>query len=157
MHFDWGSGDGTSYLSNNPHKIITMYQDFLLSSSDSRIYNIPYSGKVWRGKNLANWLVSSIWRKKIWRINRSTNRLFIVSTNLHSFSLANRGRFAKFAKLSRYTVIYIIWSYYLPFVAKTLHNSLYKKDTINSALATSYVRLPWAPVIHDVIFEVAMV
>ena len=31
---------------------------------------------------------------------RSANRLLIVSANLNGFSLANRGRFAKFAKLS---------------------------------------------------------
>ena len=34
-------------------------------------------------------------RKKLWRINRSVNRLLIISTNLAGFSLANHGRFAK--------------------------------------------------------------
>ena len=38
--------------------------------------------------------------KEIWLINRSANRLLIVSTNLDGFSLANHERFAKFAKLS---------------------------------------------------------
>ena len=38
--------------------------------------------------------------KKVWQINKSTNRLLIESTNLDGFSLANHGRFAKFAKLS---------------------------------------------------------
>ena len=38
------------------------------------------------------------------RINRSANRLLIVTTNLDGFSVANHGRSAKFAKLSRYTV-----------------------------------------------------
>ena len=47
--------------------------------------------------------------KKVWQINRSANRLLIVSTNLDGFSLVNHGRFTKFAKLSpvkvsRYTV-----------------------------------------------------
>ena len=44
--------------------------------------------------------------KKVWQINRSTNRLLIVSTNLDSFSLANHGGFAKFSptKLSHYMV-----------------------------------------------------
>ena len=47
--------------------------------------------------------------KKVWQINRSANRLLIVSTNLNGFSLVNRWQFAKFAKLSpakhaRYTV-----------------------------------------------------
>ena len=41
---------------------------------------------------------------KVWQINGSANGLFIVSTNLDGFSLANHGRFAKFAKLSHYTV-----------------------------------------------------
>ena len=50
-------------------------------------------GKIWRGN-------VSIWRKKNWRINRSANRLLIVSTNLDGFSLANHGWFTK---LSRYT------------------------------------------------------
>ena len=62
--------------------------------------SISYSGKVWwgeawRGESLVNWLISSIWRKKVWRINRSANRLLIVSTNLDGFSLTNRGQFAK--------------------------------------------------------------
>ena len=65
---------------------------------------LPYSGKVWQGKSLANWLCSSIWWKKVWQINRSANRLFIVSINLDGFSLANHRWFAKFAKLSHYTV-----------------------------------------------------
>ena len=43
---------------------------------------------------------SSIWRKKVWQINRSANRLSIVSTKLDGFSLANHRRFTKFAKLS---------------------------------------------------------
>ena len=62
--------------------------------------DVPY----WRGESLANWLFSSIWQKKVWRINRSANRLSIVSTKLDGFSLANHEQFAKFAKLSRYTV-----------------------------------------------------
>ena len=37
---------------------------------------------------------------------RSANRLLIVGTNLDGFSVMNRGRFAKFAKLSRYTVLH---------------------------------------------------
>ena len=60
--------------------------------------NLLYSGKVWWGESLVNQLVSSIWRKKVWRNNRSSNGLLIVSTNLDGFSLVNRGRFAKFAK-----------------------------------------------------------
>ena len=53
---------------------------------------ILYSGKV-----------------KVWRINRSANRLSIVSTKLDSFGLVNHERFAKFAKIfpakfSRYTL-----------------------------------------------------
>ena len=67
---------------------------------DCWYYCILYGGKVWWGESLANWLVSSIWWKKIWRINRSANRLLIVSTNLDGFSLANHGRFTKFANVS---------------------------------------------------------
>ena len=54
--------------------------------------------------DLVNWLFSSIWWRKVWWINRSANRLSIVSAKLDGFGLANHGRFAKFAKLSRYTV-----------------------------------------------------
>ena len=46
------------------------------------------------------WLFSSIWWKKVWRINRSANRLSILSTKLDGFSLANDVQFTKFAKLS---------------------------------------------------------
>ena len=41
---------------------------------------------------------------KVWRINISANKLFIVSTNFDGFSLANYGRFTKFAKLSCHKV-----------------------------------------------------
>ena len=43
---------------------------------------------------------SNVWRKKVWRMNRSALGLSIVTINLDGFSLANRRRFAKFAKLS---------------------------------------------------------
>ena len=58
---------------------------------------IPQSGKVWRWESLVNWLFSSIWWKKVWRINRSANTLLIISTNL---VWPNHGQFAKFTKLS---------------------------------------------------------
>ena len=63
-------------------------------------YHIPYSGKVWRAECLVNLLFSSVWRKKVWRMNRSAKGLSMVTTNLDGFSLANRRQFAKFAKLS---------------------------------------------------------
>ena len=47
-----------------------------------------------------NWLFSSLWQKKVWRINRSANRLLIASTNLDGFRLVNHGQFTKFTKLS---------------------------------------------------------
>ena len=49
---------------------------------------------------MVNPLFLSVWRKKVWRMNRSANRLSMVGINLDGFSLANRLRFAKFAKLS---------------------------------------------------------
>ena len=68
-------------------------------------YRYRMEGKVGRrerlvGESLANWLVLSIWRKKVQQINRFANRLSIISTNLNSFSLANHRRFAKFANVS---------------------------------------------------------
>ena len=69
------------------------------------ISNIPYSGKAWQGKSLANWLFLSTWWKNVWWNNRSANRLLILSTNLDGFSLVDHRQFAKFAKLSRYTVM----------------------------------------------------
>ena len=61
---------------------------------------IPYSGKVWQAECLANLLFSSVWQKKVWRMNRSAKGLSMVTINLGGFSLANCRRFAKFAKLS---------------------------------------------------------
>ena len=63
------------------------------------VVHIPYSGKVWQGETLANLLFLSIWRKKVWRMNRSANRLSIVTTDLDGFSLANHRRFATFAAI----------------------------------------------------------
>ena len=42
----------------------------------------------------------SVWRGKVWRMDRFSHRVIIISKNLDGFSLANHGRFAKFAKLS---------------------------------------------------------
>ena len=63
--------------------------------------DLPYSGKVWPGK--------------VWRINRSDDRLLIVSTNLVGFSLANHRWFAKFAKLSPPPNFPTIWYFFLVF------------------------------------------
>ena len=41
---------------------------------------IPYSGKVWRAECLANLLFLSVWRKKVWRMNRSAIGLSMVGT-----------------------------------------------------------------------------
>ena len=38
-------------------------------------------------------------------MDRFSHKVIIISKNLDGFSLVNHGRFAKFAKLSRYTVI----------------------------------------------------
>jgi len=46
-------------------------------------------------------------RAKVWRMNRFSQKVIIVSRNLDGFSLVNKGWFAKFAKLSRYTVGYL--------------------------------------------------
>ena len=57
---------------------------------------IPYSGNVWR----IAILFSSIWQKKVWRMNRSAKWLLIVTVTLDGFSLVNHRWFVKFAKLS---------------------------------------------------------
>ena len=36
-----------------------------------------------------NLLFSTVWRKKVWRMNRSAKGLLIVTTNLDGFSLVN--------------------------------------------------------------------
>jgi len=53
---------------------------------------IPYSGKVWQWKSLANLLVLSIWWKKFaeW-IDSAMQKVIIVGRNLDDFSLANHG------------------------------------------------------------------
>ena len=56
-------------------------------------------GKFGR-KCLANLLFSSVWWKKVWQMNRSAKGLSMITINLDDFSLANRRRFAKFAKVS---------------------------------------------------------
>ena len=56
---------------------------------------VPYSRKVWRAECLANLLFLSIWQ-----MNRSAKGLSMVAINLDGFSLVNRLRFVKFAKLS---------------------------------------------------------
>ena len=74
---------------------------------------IPYSEKVWQGECLANLPFSSIWQKKVWRMNRSAKELLIVTITLDGFSLVKCRRFTKFSKIfthqtSRLYGIYII-------------------------------------------------
>ena len=61
------------------------------------IYHI--AGKFGREK-FYEFAVSEHLVEKVWRMNRSANRLSIVTTNSDGFGLANHGRFANFAKLS---------------------------------------------------------
>ena len=56
-------------------------------------YNILYGGKVGKWTHFEH-------LAKERQINRSANRLLIVSTNLDSFSLANHGQLVKFANIS---------------------------------------------------------
>ena len=51
-------------------------------------------------ESLVDLLFSSVWRKKVWGMNRSAKGLLIVTTNLDDFSLVNCRQFTKFAKLS---------------------------------------------------------
>ena len=41
--------------------------------------------------------VMSVWRGKVWRMDRFSHKVIIISKNLDGFSLANHGRFAKFS------------------------------------------------------------
>ena len=80
------------------------------------------------GESLVNWLFSSIWQKKIWWMNRSANRLLIVCTNLNDFSLVNHGWFAKFAKLSCYTVwLFISYKFCSPLSSLLLNQRCLKQ------------------------------
>ena len=54
----------------------------------------------------------SIWRKKVWQMNRSAKGLLMVTTNLDGFSLMNCRNSPNLpnflpAKLSRYTVTFL--------------------------------------------------
>ena len=49
----------------------------------------------------------SVWQGKVWRMDRFSHKVIIISKILDGFNLANHGRFAKFAKLSRYTVVLV--------------------------------------------------
>ena len=72
------------------------------------VLGIPYSVKVWQ---IDSFRVFG--EKKFGGINRSANRLLIVSTNLDGFSLANHWRFAKFANFPRQTFpLYGMWQKY---------------------------------------------
>ena len=99
--------------------------------------DIPYGGKVWRGESLANWLVSNIWWKKIWWINRSANRLLIISINLDGFSLANHKRFAKFANVSPCQSFPLYGSYGLATIIRSsVHwTAIYLSQTIECCWA----------------------
>ena len=65
---------------------------------------VPYSGKVWRRECLANLLFSSVWQKKVWRMNRSAKWLLIVTTTL-VWEIADDSPNFLPDKLSHYAVI----------------------------------------------------
>ena len=55
-------------------------------------YMHAYSGKAWRGECLVKLLFSSVWQKKVWRMNRPAKGLLIVAMyyfGYSSFSLVN--------------------------------------------------------------------
>ena len=81
----------------------------------------------WQALLEYHWIISYVVKRSKWRyhrvgkfgkftlfehlakeslMNRSANRLLIVSTNFSGFSLANHGQFTKFAKLPHYTVLH---------------------------------------------------
>ena len=60
----------------------------------------------------------TLFKQKVWQMNTSAKGLLIVNTNLDGFRLPNHRQFAKFAKLSRYTVTTI----YVTGYWKTDHN-----------------------------------
>ena len=66
------SSDSITWLHQNTSDMEDSLVEIGKTSSESKL---PYSGKVWRIDFLS-----------IWQINRSANRLLIVSTNLDGFS-----------------------------------------------------------------------
>ena len=47
------------------------------------------------GRNFGEFALTEHLVEKFWQMNRSTNRLSILTTNLDGFSLVNHGQFAK--------------------------------------------------------------
>ena len=80
------------HLQKNIHSSSINHESFGLQTFCTIRYRIAGKfgwEKLWRicfSEHLA---------EKVWRMNRSANRLSIVTTNLDGFSLANHGRFAK--------------------------------------------------------------
>ena len=106
----------------------------------SSIQEFPYSGKVWRGECLVN---SSVWRKKVWQMNRSAKWLLIVTTTLDGFSLANCRQFAKFAKLSA------IW-YMLDVISfQSNMHSLQYLWLVTVPISTPYIFSTWKLCSHS--------
>ena len=67
---------------------------------------------------------STVWQKKVWRMNRSAKGLSMVGINLDGFSLANRLRFTKFAKLSPCQTFPLYGTH-----QENFHNSIFTKST----------------------------
>ena len=110
-------------------------------------FPVPYGGKIWLGKNLANRLISSIWQKKVWRINRSANRILIVSTNLDGFSLVNHGWFTKFANFSPHqSSLYTVYNMHLQYLVSssipdvTLYGKRINKINNNQTCTNPYTK-----------------
>ena len=63
-----------------------------------------FMATLWRGTlvggNIGKLICFKHLAKESWWINRSANRLLMISTNLDDYSLVNHGQFTKFANIS---------------------------------------------------------
>ena len=71
----------------------------MLTLSSMLMINVPYSGKQWQGKTLANQSFQSFGEENIGEFNLLTNSSFIGSVIWQGKILTNYVRFAKFAKV----------------------------------------------------------
>jgi len=85
--------------SSNPNRAIMQYMcHWHLAHTKKNM--VPYSRKVWWDKVWRIYSFQAFCEKKVWRMNRFSQKVIFVSRNLDGFSLANHGWFAKFTKLS---------------------------------------------------------
>ena len=80
-------------------KYLSYARTYILLLRNKHHLYAAYKRKYRIAGKFGKFTVMSVWRGKVWRMDRFSHKVILISKNLDGFSLANHGRFTKFTKL----------------------------------------------------------